>query len=401
MATTLTLISSAPVQCVASKRSRFLNLLQIGGVLLIVAGHSRLRGAQCAAMTVELFFVVAGMNMARYVDRHKTLCAFAYSRATRMLPEISAVWLLTLLAFLLGLRGAGAEAFLISIPFFLQNFAEPYLQPVVHLDWAFLAALWFVAALLQLQILVFLLRKVFARYHPAFLVISTACLGAIFTALAALFHGGITRDLAYSSSDAIYRMAITHAPPFVFGFMLGRGLLPRIGKWFPLLAASAALMGALNYLFARPQIAISSLGYPVGMPANFQYVWGYPLVALALTSFCAPDSIVARVVFHIKCSPGIDRALDKLARLTFGVYVFHGVMLAAVEYVVWSRTAADTGRIRFLTFALVAIFSFASAWLFQRGWRWARCRVCAEYPNLVGANAGHLPARCLACGYLA
>src|SRR4051794_19100782 len=94
------------VPCPASKRSRFLNLLQIGGILLIVGAHTGVRGTAFATVALELFFVMAGLNMARYIDRYKTLGSFVWSRVRRLAP-VSAVWCIALVVFLAGLRGTG------------------------------------------------------------------------------------------------------------------------------------------------------------------------------------------------------------------------------------------------------------------------------------------------------
>ncbi len=385
----------------ASKRSRFLNFVQIGAILLIVGAHTRVRGTQVAQVALELFFVIAGRNMARYADRYETLAPFVWSRARRLLPEISVVWCVALIAFLAGRSGAGVGVFLVTTPLFLENFAEPYLRPVPGVDLVFLAALWFAAALLQLQVIVFLMRKVFTRYHPLLLMSATVSVGIVFAGLVAAFHGGVTRNLAYASSDTIYRMAITHASPFVFGFMLGRGVLPNFGRLFPTLATITAAMGILNYRLAGSDIAITSCGFPVEMPLNFQYLWGYPLVALLLASFCAPDGIIARVVERVKIGRRLDHIADRLARLTYGVYVFHGLCLAALKYELWSYGIVETAYVRLLLFAVVGCAAFAGAWLFQQGWQWLRCRVCDGYPMLVRSTPMQIPPRCIACRHVA
>jgi acyltransferase-like protein len=312
-------ISTLPtfVPCPRNKRSRFLNLLQIGGVLLIIAAHTGVRGTGFATLALETFFVIAGLNMARYIDRHNTLGSFVWSRVRRLAPEISVVWCIALIVFFAGLRGVGMEAFLITTPLFLENFAEPYLRPVAGINFVFLAALWFVAALLQLQVIVFLMRKAFTRFRPLHLLLAVMSFELVFRAFVAEFHGGVTRDLAYESSDSIYRMAITHGSPFIFGFMMGRGLLPKIGRWFPLFAAITAVMGVLNYLFAPSHsFGIGTWGYPVGMPFNFQYLWGYPLVALLCTSFCAPGGLIASVIERVGIRQSLDHLANRLSRLT-------------------------------------------------------------------------------------
>ncbi len=400
MTVLLETISPAPAVCAARRRSLFLNLLQVAGVLLIVGAHTGVRGTQFAQVALELFFVIAGLNMARYVDRYTTVTSLLWSRVRRLAPEIGVVWCIALAAFAVSLRGTGIEIFLITTPLFLQNFAEPYLQMIPGVNWVFLDALWFAAALVQLQVLLYVVRGVFTRYRPLFLVGAIAGVGILFAALVAAFHGGVTRNLEYASSDAIYRMAITHVSPFAFGFMLGRGLLPRFGRWFPLLAGITAILAIGNYILAGPEIGISSCGFPVGMPFNFQYLWGYPLVALLLASFCAPDGMIAAAVERVGIGRRWEFVLDRLARLTYGVYIFHGLILAGVQYELWSRGIERTGSVKLVLFAVVACSAFTAAWAFQRGWRWARCRVCDEYPNMIAAKPGQLPARCLACGYL-
>ena len=390
---TLPAFGSFPI----SKRSRFLNLLQIGGILLIIGAHTGVRGTGVATIALEMFFVMAGLNMARYIDRHNTLSSFVWSRARRLAPEISVVWCITLIAFLLGLR-SGTEVFLITTPLFLENFAEPYLRPIPGVNFVFLAALWFVPALLQLQVIVFLVRKAVTHHRPLLIVLATVSIELIFRALVAALHGGINRDLAYPSSDGIYRMAITHALPFVLGFMLGCGSLPRMGRWFPVLAAITAAMGILNYVLAPPHsFGITTWGYPVGMPFNYQYLWGYPLVALLCAALCAPDGRTSSLVERLEIPQRLDNFSDRLARLTYGVYVFHCLFLAALEYALWFHGISEGAYMRVMLFVVITSASFGSAWLLQQAWRWLRCRVCAIYPILVVSKPDQLPQRCIAC----
>jgi peptidoglycan/LPS O-acetylase OafA/YrhL len=383
-----------------NKRSRFLSLLQIGAILLIVAAHSGVRGTQVGQVAVELFFVIAGLNMARYVDRYQTLASFLWSRVQRLIPEILVVWCVTLFAFLLGMGNVGVGVFLITILLFLENFAEPYLRLMPGVDWVFLAALWFVAALLQLQVLLFLLRKAFTRFRPLTLVCVTMFIGIAFRALVAALHGGITRNLEYSSSDAIYRMAVSHISPIALGFMLGRGLLPKIGRWLPVIAAITAAIGAVN-LFAEPRIAISSFGFPIEMTFNYQYLWGYPVVALFLTSLCASNSCVATIIERVEVPRSVDHLVDRLARLTYGVYIFHGLFLAIVGYGLWSYGISKTSSIRIVLFVASGSMAFFTAWSFQQCRKWFRCRMCDGYPMLVRSAPRQLPARCIACRHLA
>ena len=152
--------------------------------------------------------------------------------------------------------------------------------------------------------------------------------------------------------------------------MLGRGLLPRIGRWFPILGVIAVICGVLNHILAHGAIKIDALGFPVAMPFNFQYRWGYSLVSLTVVSLCAPDNKIAKAVERMKLKPAVDRLVSRLALLTYGVYVFHGLFLTLVERQIWLSGIRYRWYLHIVVFLGVSVTAFLSAWMVQQAKSW-------------------------------
>jgi len=281
---------------------------------------------------------------------------------------MAAVWGITLVLFLGGLRTKGVGLFLLSAPIFCQNFIEPYFKATPQSDGLFMLALWFVAALFQIQVILFMARNLFSRFRPLAIVCGTVAAGVLFRFGVAAFAGGVARNISFSTADAIYRMPLTHLEGAVIGFIMGRGLLPRFGRFFPAFAAIAGATGIANLASSHGAMVPSTLGFPATMGFNYQYLWGYPLVAVTVASFLAPDGNIARAVERLKVTARIDNMISKLASLTYGSYVFHGLVLGGAEWVAWSYGTKYKGWGLFIA---VAIASFLSAAGFEHVKKWA------------------------------
>jgi peptidoglycan/LPS O-acetylase OafA/YrhL len=74
-------------------RVRYVSLLQIAATIAIIGFHSGVRGGQAGWMAVEVFFVLAGLNMTRCFDRHAGVASYVLSRARRLAPRsVSSGW---------------------------------------------------------------------------------------------------------------------------------------------------------------------------------------------------------------------------------------------------------------------------------------------------------------------
>ena len=144
-------------------RLRHITLLQLCATLSIIAFHVGVRGAQAGWIAAELFFVIAGFNMAKSLERHSNVRSYAFARVRRLAPEVGVIWCVSVICVAAGWHNREFVLFLCSAPLFLQNFIEPFFDASATVDWGFLLIPWFVAALLQLQILLFMFRRYLIR----------------------------------------------------------------------------------------------------------------------------------------------------------------------------------------------------------------------------------------------
>jgi surface polysaccharide O-acyltransferase-like enzyme len=258
----------------------------------------------------------------------------------------------------LGWKSKSLLLFLLASPVFLQNFIEPFFDTGPDVNWIFLLSLWFVAALMQLSVLFYLLRKVIARYETSTLLGATLVLAFLGRIALLQLLGGTPRDLAAPVADTLYRMPLTHVEAVMAGILIGRGRLKGIGKYGPFLLLTMLGAGMANWMLVRPPLAIGSLGFPIGMPANYQYLWGYPLLALAAAAWCAPDGPLAALE-RLRLPARLDRAADALSRQTYGAYVFHGLILSAVWSVMRYGLAAPGPLARTVIFAGTTVGALA------------------------------------------
>jgi peptidoglycan/LPS O-acetylase OafA/YrhL len=275
--------------CGRNLRSRYINLLQIAGTIAIIAFHVNVRGAQMGWIAVELFFVLAGYNMTRAIDRYDGVIPYVGSRVRRLAPEVSVVWCITLVCVLAGWKSLGLFLFLGSAPVFMENLIEPFFDFSANVNWVFLLSLWFVAALIQLQVIVLLLRRYFVKGNVWRLLCAILLFEALCSILVAGILGGLQRNVTYLVADTIYRLPFAHLLAITLGLMLGRGLLQGIGRYFPLVLIIVLGAGFVNLLDSNGHMSISCLGFPSEMEFNYEFIWGYPLLAFAAATLCATD----------------------------------------------------------------------------------------------------------------
>lgn len=351
-------------------RVRYLSFVQIAATIAVIGFHSGVRGGQGGWMAVEVFFVLAGINMTRAFDRHEGVVSYALSRARRLAPEIAVIWVIALVLIAVGWKDQSLSLFLLASPVFLQNFIEPFFDPGAEVNWIFLLSLWFVAALMQLSVLFFLMRRAIARYETATVVGATLVLGLLCRLALLQLIGGSPRDLAPAVADTLYRMPLTHVEAVMAGVLIGRGRLVGIGKQAPLFLATVLAAGFANWMLVRQPMAIGSLGFPIAMPFNYQYLWGYPLLAMAAAALCAPDGMLA-ALGERRRSARLEQVANGLSRQTYGAYVFHGLILSAIWSVMRYGDAAPSTLARAVMFAVTVVGAFGVAWAFARLCGWA------------------------------
>lgn len=355
------------------QRSSHASLLQIFGALSIVAFHIGIPYSEAGWVVVEIFFVLAGSNMAAALERKQSVTSFARSRVRRFLPEIGAVWTVALLFVLLGCSSAGMLWFTATAPLFLQNLTTSFFDYTMPRDWVF-TPLWFIAALLQLQLVLFASKRWWLKASPASVLVIAVCTGAGLRALFALLVEGNARTLSDPTASALYSLPFCHVEAIVLGVLLGRGALVGIGRVLPLCVALLATLGALNIWLGHGEVTARSGGYIFPLRLNFIHLWGYTVLAFTAASLCAKDGALARFMVRTRHVPWLNLGLMRLAELTYGVYILHGIIMATgVNGAAWlSKDGAPV--LRLLLFAITIFEAFLLAWAF------AWCRV--ELPKV-------------------
>lgn len=346
-----------------AQRSVYLSLLQIGGGLSIVAFHIGTPLSNAGWIAVELFFVIAGINMTAACNREQSVAAYARSRVRRFFPELCAVWCVAVLFIIFGCGTAGLLWFIGTAPLFLQNLTLPLFEYSMPKDWVF-GPLWFVAALMQLQVLLFASKRLWLGAKPAWVIILVVCLGLSFRLLFAGLFGDSLHTLSGARADALYCLPFTHIEAIVLGLMMGRGALPWLGRCLPLFGALALAMGAMNVWLAQGLVSLRSLGFEFPLRLNYIHIWGYSILAFAAASLCAKDGPMAVAIEKMKRPVWLDKGLARLAAMTFGVYLFHGIIMATgvngSGWLHWDHVPAPS----LLLFAVTIIESFLLAWAF-------------------------------------
>jgi hypothetical protein len=337
--------------------------LQIVGAFSIVAFHVGTPFSLAGWIPVELFFVIAGINMTAACDRDQSIASYAWSRVRRLAPELCTVWSVAVLFVLLGCGTAGMLWFIGTAPFFLQNLTGPFFDYSMPRDLVF-TPLWFVAALLQLQVLLFASKRWWMRAKPAWVVITAVCFGLSFRLLYGFLFGDRTGTPSDSRADTLYCLPFSHVESIVLGVMIGRGALSGIGRFLPAFGALALVLGALNVWLSGGLVTLRSVGFEFPLRLNYIHVWGYSILAFAVASLCATDGLMAVAIERMKRPLRVDKGLAQLASLTCGVYLFHGVIMATgVNGSAWlNRDHAPV--LRLLLFAITMVESFLAAWAF-------------------------------------
>ncbi len=345
------------------QRSRYLSLLQIVGALGVVTVHVGVPYCRPFWFFLEVFFVMAGLNMAKALDGDQPLYAYAVSRVRRLGPEISAMWIATVVFVISGEGSPGMLWFIVTGPVFMQNLVVAFFRYTAPNDWVF-GPLWFVGALLQLQLLLFVMRNVLVRAKPEVLVVACVAIGTLFRLLVAVLSGDDLHRLSASTASILYCLPLTHLEPVVLGLLIGRGALPRMGRLLPFFCVAALGLGAVNVALSGGELSRRSLGYPLMLQLNYAYVWGYSILALTAASLCSRNGRLALAVDALPLPGWADSIVFKLASLTYGAYVFHGLLLATgtnATLLAWPHAPES----RLLLFAVTVAQSFLIAWGFD------------------------------------
>ena len=201
--------------------------------------HVGARGSSWGWISVILFFSLAGANMAGAIDRSESLfLVWAIPSSTHGVPSRTRV---------VPPRGHGSErdgverrsSVPVRFPLFLQNFTPILFDYAFPLDWVF-GPLWFLSALMQLQLIVFASRRLLVRSPPLIVAGGAVVFGVIFRCLAAIVLGGSLAEIDGKTGEFLYNLPFTHIEWIMLGFLIGRGHLAGLGRNLPAVALVAA-----------------------------------------------------------------------------------------------------------------------------------------------------------------
>jgi Acyltransferase family len=315
------------MQTTRPPRSHHRHLLQIAGALAIVAFHCQAPGCQTGWAAVELFFVMAGIHMAPAMHRGEPALRYLASRYRRLLPESLAIWVMVLAFLTTGSGTRGMNCFAATAPLQLQNLAVPVIGDASPSN-AIFGAMWFTGALLQLQLIACLCRRFWATARTRTVVFTAFVAGL---SLRALFTWACTHEPRFLSghmAEILYCLPVTHLEALTLGLLVGQGALSGLGRQAPFWVTLTFVIGITNHFATPGHRPWTTLGLEFPPRANFSHLWAYPLLAITAASLCSPTTPFAARLDRTSSS-GWARAAALLAPLTFGVYCFHGPILAS------------------------------------------------------------------------
>ena len=357
-------------EAASGRRSRYLDLLRIAGTFSIVAYHVGMPYSSSAWIAVDMFFVLAGMNMARVLNGDQSICSYAVSRVERLGPQVLVIWCVAVVFVLAGSGSPGLRWFITGGPVFLFNLAQPFFEYTFPRDWVF-GPLWFVAALMQLQLLVFASRKLVLRARPDILLVAALGIAISFRTLVAVLVAQNPASLTPREAGLVYVLPLTHLEAVILGLLIARGALPRISRLLPLFGVVAICLVAINVARSPGEVreAIkTALGlnfnYPLGL--HYAHIWGYSVLAFAAASLASPTGRLAVAAEKLPLPGWTDNALVALASLTYSVYAFQGFFLATNLNAGSILTRPHAPGLRLFLFAITTVEAFLLAWVFQR-----------------------------------
>jgi len=333
---------------------RYLQILSILGTTAIIGFHCGIRQFAAGWMAVVLFFVLAAMRMAAAIERDEQTLQYGWRRLRRFAPEFLCVYVVSLL-LLAFWPSAGLGWFAMTGPMFLHNWTRFFFEPAFQ-DLVF-GPSWFLGALMQLQLLCLALRPLLRRLSSTALFSSAIAVGLVTRLAIAAVVGMDNGEITVSLAEAIYWTPFAHVDSIAAGYIVGRGDWRSLGRWAPAAVGAAAILGAVN-LALDATLPIWSMGYPLGLARHFEFLWGYPILAVAAASIASPSNPLRQWVDGAPHLALIDRMVEFLACLPFGVYLFHGA------WIVLAIQAFGMGLGRML-FVVATAGSVLSAWLFR------------------------------------
>ncbi len=337
---------------------RYLELLSILGTVAVIGFHCQVQEFRAGWIAVVFFFVLAGVRMAPAIDRDERAFSYGLRRLQRLAPEFLCVYLVAL-CWLVWKPSLGLKLFAATGIVFAHNWTRAYFD-FSYQDWLFIP-LWFVGALVQLQVLAMVFRRWLRQLSAGALFTAAVMVGVASRLSISLVIGGNDGNIPVRLADTIYWTPFAHIEALIGGFLLGRGEWRSLGRGMPLIVAFAAILGAANlYVSGLPPM---TLGYPVGLPQNYEFLWGYPVLAVVAMSCVSQTNFLRYWVDRMVLPGSVDQLVVHAAQLTYGAYIFHGVWLVVGQWALERlRIGWAHGYVLFLITIMGGVFS---AWFFE------------------------------------
>jgi peptidoglycan/LPS O-acetylase OafA/YrhL len=302
-------------------RCRYHALLQLAAFVTVVAFHSELPGFTGGWIAVELFFALAGYNMASVLQTSTPLRHYLLTRYRRLALPLLVLAPAVLVLVLLGSRPALVYA--LSAPLQVHNLLRVAMDEAKPTDMVWLPT-WFIGALFQLQVLALLLKPVLLQARVMLVMLGVTGVGVAFRSFGGLLLDG-EGALSFASADALYWAPLTHVEALVGGLQLGLGRFQRLRRFLP---AIAVLVVLSVLALAASSTAFPTIAFPLGTGAGHEHIWGYAALATGAVLLIDKRQAIARFVLGLAFGARLDRAIESLSRLTFMGYLLHGAILA-------------------------------------------------------------------------
>jgi peptidoglycan/LPS O-acetylase OafA/YrhL len=342
--------------------NRYVHILSIIGTIAVIGFHCRLPIFEAGWLAVVIFFALAGARMTSAINRDENTVAYGKRRVKRLAPEFLCVYGIALALVVLSPTD-GLRLFALTGPLNMHNWSRVFFE-FDNKDWLFIP-LWFVGALIQLQLLAIAARQYLRRLSDIALFSGAVAIGVstrwLTVSLAGVEHGHIPFEVA----DALYWTPFAHVESIVAGYIIGRGKGKAFGMWMPVAIALVAIGGGIN-IALHPSLSVNSLGYALGLSYNYAYLWAYPVLAIGAASLIAPDNILQGAMGRLPLPRSVDKLLEILAELTYGVYVFHGAWLVFGRSLLTNKLSmlAESQAV-WVLFLIALCGSLCSAWAFR------------------------------------
>jgi peptidoglycan/LPS O-acetylase OafA/YrhL len=337
-------------------------------VLLVAAFHFGL--LPFGWMGVQMFFVLSGYLITAILARERAyplsfyLKRFYWRRALRIFPLYYAFMGVCAVLFFVVRR----KSLLVFIP--LLTYTYNWVKCTTHAyDDSVVDHLWSLAVEEQFYlvwpVIVYLLPMGVLRALVAAMLIVAPALRVLAAFMMPATEPGVFQ---YYATVAQLDAFAAGAAVAVFRFTRLRDARGAFWVWMAVLCAA----GAVESMSAGAQPNTATLGFPIFMPAKFEFAWGYTLIdigcALAILA-CVRGRPVARVLEH--------RVLTRLGQVSYGFYVFHLPILTAIRGYSRYRTGSPASFGIFAFFTLVTFMvSNASYRFFEQIFlRWKDARL--------------------------